>query len=169
MGLRLWDLGRHDWGEIHFWLAVSIGALMLLHVALHWAWVCTLTRKWLLGSRAANGQLTPRARNLYGLGFLIVLVGALAAFMWIARNNVVAIRGERRGGAEQHAAGGHEIRGSMTLADVERATGVPAAVIVRGLGLPDGVSPDERLGRLRREHGFSMSDVRRIVEEHRPP
>ena len=58
-----------------------------------------------------------------------------------------------------------EIRGSLTLADVEQLTGLPVAVLVRELGLPAEVSPTENLGRLRRQHGFEISDVRQIIEE----
>ncbi len=34
-----WSLGRHDWGSVHFWLAVGFVTLMVVHIALHWAWV----------------------------------------------------------------------------------------------------------------------------------
>ena len=32
-------MGRHDWGDIHFWLAVSFVVLMLIHIVLHFGWV----------------------------------------------------------------------------------------------------------------------------------
>ena len=32
-------MGRHDWGEIHFWLVVSFVVLMLIHIILHFSWV----------------------------------------------------------------------------------------------------------------------------------
>jgi hypothetical protein len=55
----------------------------------------------------------------------------------------------------------------MTLAEIQEATGVPADYIIEELGLPAGVEQDERLGRLRRTHGFSIDDVRRIVQGYR--
>jgi hypothetical protein len=57
----------------------------------------------------------------------------------------------------------------MTLAEVQEATGVPADHVVRELGLPPGVDHRERLGRLRTAYGFSIDDVRRIVENHQRP
>jgi hypothetical protein len=66
------------------------------------------------------------------------------------------------------AAPSEEISGSMTLADVERATGVPPEILIRELGLPADVPRDENLGRLRREFGFEMNDVRRIIESNSP-
>jgi len=31
--------GRHDWGDLHFWLAVSLVAIIALHIVLHWSWI----------------------------------------------------------------------------------------------------------------------------------
>ena len=36
---QFWSLGRHDWGSVHFWLAVVFVALMAVHIVLHWAWI----------------------------------------------------------------------------------------------------------------------------------
>jgi len=36
---EFWRLGRHDWGAVHFWLAVVFVALMAVHIVLHWAWI----------------------------------------------------------------------------------------------------------------------------------
>jgi hypothetical protein len=35
----LWGWGRHDWGDLHFWLAVGLIAIILLHLVLHWSWI----------------------------------------------------------------------------------------------------------------------------------
>jgi len=37
--LTLWGLGRHDWGEIHLWLATVMIVLVVVHIWLHWGWV----------------------------------------------------------------------------------------------------------------------------------
>ena len=55
----------------------------------------------------------------------------------------------------------------MSLAELQEATGVPAAHIVQELGLPPGVKQEERLGRLRTAYGFTIDDVRRIVQAYR--
>ena len=54
----------------------------------------------------------------------------------------------------------------MTLREVEEQTGVPAAVILRELGLPVDLPTDEQLGRLRKKHGFEMQDIKEIVRKH---
>lgn len=42
-GVKVW-LGhsRHWWGDIHFWIAVALFALMIVHIWLHWAWVVSV-------------------------------------------------------------------------------------------------------------------------------
>jgi len=54
------------------------------------------------------------------------------------------------------------ITGQMTLAEIERATGVPAAKIAAGLDLPADVSSREPLGRLRQKYPFTIDEVRNI-------
>ncbi len=56
-----------------------------------------------------------------------------------------------------------EINGRLSLAEVERLTGVPAGEILKKLNLPPGTSRDERLGRLRRRYGFSIQQVRDAI------
>lgn len=35
----LWSLTRHEWGNIHFYLAVLFAILMGVHIILHWGWI----------------------------------------------------------------------------------------------------------------------------------
>lgn len=42
---QLWSMTRHEWGDIHFLLAIIFVILMAVHIALHWGWIkCYLTR-----------------------------------------------------------------------------------------------------------------------------
>jgi hypothetical protein len=43
------SLGRHDWGSVHFWLAVVFLALMVVHIVLHWTWIKSYIKCRLLG------------------------------------------------------------------------------------------------------------------------
>ena len=56
-----------------------------------------------------------------------------------------------------------DVQGYMTLKEVSTQYNVPADQIKERLGIPLSTSDNERLGRLRRLHGFSMSDVREII------
>jgi hypothetical protein len=89
-GLSLWGLDRHEWGDLHFWIAVSLGVLLAAHVALHWAWVCALTQRWLRRGPEKPGRLSLGARSVYGMVFLVVLAALVAGFLWLASTQVVS-------------------------------------------------------------------------------
>jgi len=36
---QLWSMTRHEWGDIHFYLAVLFVTLMVVHLILHWNWI----------------------------------------------------------------------------------------------------------------------------------
>lgn len=175
-GLTLWGMSRHDWGDLHFWVSVALGVLLVLHVALHWSWVCLMVSR-SLGNRE-NAPLSSVKRNAYGLGFLLSLLIIFGGFTWYAYHAVQdtgspqdpventesfgAIAPEA--GREEDQEGAHELlQGSMTLAEVERATGVSVTTLKDELGLPQEIPADERLGRLGRRYGFDMNRVRRVV------
>jgi len=35
----LLSMTRHQWGDIHFYLAVCFLILMIVHIVLHWGWI----------------------------------------------------------------------------------------------------------------------------------
>ncbi len=59
--------------------------------------------------------------------------------------------------------GNIDIMGSMTLIEVVDKYNVPVNHIKSKLDVPLSTSNNERLGRLRRTYGFTMSDVEEIV------
>jgi len=179
--MNLWGMGRHDWGDIHYWLAVVLGILMLIHVVLHWTWICGVIRRIFVANDGASVKPSTRILNLYGLGFLAILLAFFIGFMWVAKNQVETFQ-EAAGSVDhqqipevypvqddQHETDDHEeyaIRGSMSLLEVEAATGISAELIRRELGLPEHVSLNERLGRLKRYYEFEISDLRRIIARY---
>lgn len=58
---QLFGLGRHDWGQVHFILAVMFVALILLHIILHWTWIKTYAKSILLPSRKAPCDSTDKS------------------------------------------------------------------------------------------------------------
>jgi hypothetical protein len=153
----VWTLDRHEWGSIHFWIAVAFLAVLACHLFLHWRWIATLLR-----GRPREGSGARVALGTVGLAALLAL--AIAPFL-----SPVERSGPGPGSPVALPREGHgleSIRGSMSLGEVEEATGVPAEHILRELGLPSSTSKEERLGRLRTTHGFAIDDVRRIVEAY---
>jgi len=189
-GMTLWGLDRHEWGDVHFWLAVALAALLVLHVALHWTWVLVVTMRF--GRREGETVRVPAAakRNFIGLVFLLLIAALVGGFVWTANESVTheaeergggrghqvglahevdeqAIATPERGGAQRGRRGGESaihIRGSMTLGEVAAAAGVDLDALRGELGLPADTSADERLGPLRQRYGFEMSAVRTAVE-----
>ena len=77
-GWTLWGLDFLAWNDIQFALLCVLLAAVLLHVMLHWTWVCGVIESWLRkrrGKDAAKGDTGNR--TLWGVGLLIVLLNIL--------------------------------------------------------------------------------------------
>jgi hypothetical protein len=197
--LTLLGLGRHDWGGLHFYIAVALLLLVVLHIALHWQWV-----KHTLGSLCRRRAVQKPGTGHPGAVSLIVLglVGAcLVAAPWllVVQQAQRGERGSRHGNdsrvelasyepdaRDPHGAMGrsrgadpghvtepqaersheehdHSITGRTTLAEAAHMAGVPVQQFLAELNLPVSTSPAEQLGRLRREHDLTMTDLRAAV------
>jgi len=162
----LWGLGRHDWGDLHFWLAVGIGVLVLIHVALHWQLVCATALRFFRRGATEPVLVGRTSGNLAGLGLLAIIFALFAGFVWLAQINVREARGGRAHGGEEHrqtAEGDVFIRGSTTLAEAAAAANISVDTLCQRLGLATPVSPNERLGEISRNKGISMSDARKLI------
>ena len=108
-----WELSRHDWGAVHFWIAMALIGLMLLHLVLHWRWIWAI----------AKGQ-NPKMQMMRGIVFLLVtillLVFALLPWLVPVRPGAGA-RG--RGGFD--APGGRGFRGGRGQSMEFRSRNIP--------------------------------------------
>jgi hypothetical protein len=154
----LWGMDRHDWGGVHFWIAVVFLITLALHVILHWRWITGMIK----------GQTRPGARlriTLAFMGLLFLLGIAISPFF-----SSVVENGEpphkARSGEPTEKSMEQIVNGSMTLQEIEQRTGVSAAVILKELGLPPDTPTNERVGRLRKKYGFEMHTVQAIVQKH---
>jgi len=62
-GLEVLGLDRHEWGDIHLILSLTTLGLIVVHLALHWAW---------LRKVASQARWWPLLLGL-GLGLLLIL------------------------------------------------------------------------------------------------
>jgi hypothetical protein len=108
-GLQLWGMTRHEWGDLHFWLAVSLLSLLLVHVALHWAWVCALVARLASGKPPSAAAFVASRQWLYGIGLLVACGLLVAAFLWIAYAQT------QRGGTQERGRGFRGGRGAAIL------------------------------------------------------
>jgi hypothetical protein len=40
----LWGYTRHEWGDVHYWMAIVLMAVLALHLVLHWNWIVGIVR-----------------------------------------------------------------------------------------------------------------------------
>lgn len=66
-GLSIWGWGRHDFGDLHTWLAYTVCALVVVHLLLHTHWL--LNTAW------------PRVKGPVLAGLLAGLLLVLAAWV----------------------------------------------------------------------------------------
>ncbi len=145
-------LDRHDWGALHFYLALALLAALAVHLFLHWRWFRTVA-----GGRA------PGAGRRLALG----VVGALGLVALAAAPLLAPVDD---GGA---AAGtGLPIRGNTSLARIQAVYAIGPAELRRVLDLPPDTPDDATLDELGERHGLRLSRVRRMlgrIEARSPP
>lgn len=66
--LEMLGLGRHDWGELHWWVGLVMGVLILAHLLVHWKWI----RRAIRGARQRLGLVG------VALGLVLLLLPLLA-------------------------------------------------------------------------------------------
>ena len=76
-GATLWGLSYGQWCSLQFALIATLGLGVLVHVMLHWTWVCSVLAKRILKlSELPDDGI----RTVYGVGFLIglLMLGAIS-------------------------------------------------------------------------------------------
>jgi hypothetical protein len=51
---QFWSLGRHDWRDIHFYLAIAFIILVIIHIVLHWTWITCYVKSLFSSSRVSE-------------------------------------------------------------------------------------------------------------------
>lgn len=99
--LGVWQMTRHDWGDVHFWISMTLLAGIVLHVAMNWGWVCTIVCRMASARHPAPARMR---RNLAGLAFVAVLAVLVTGFLWLARSSRTDLgpAGDAGGRQRQH-------------------------------------------------------------------
>jgi hypothetical protein len=167
----VWGLTRHEWGSIHYWIALGLMGVLAVHLILHWKWiVCVLRGK--PHSDVSGGRFAVGVA-----GLLLVTLLAAAPLLTPAQTTPRSeLHMNSSGESTDHNSpdeGGdadnvESIRGFMTLEDVASQSGVHVSEILERLGLPPDSAPSEQVGRLLKAHGMDMSDLRLVVGKQVP-
>ncbi len=151
----IWGLDRHEWGGIHFWISVVFFSILALHLVLHWRWIASVV----------TGKDHEASGIRAGLGIVgLITVIALAVSPLLSP---IEIQNKESSSYSSHKSNDISISGSMTLKEVEEATGVPASYIIESLGLPETTSVNEKLGALKKKQGIEVKDVRGVVKVYK--
>lgn len=166
--LLIWGWTRHEWGQIHYWIALAMLAVLAIHLVLHWKWIlCTLRGK---PSTASGYRLL---LGVAGLAFTVLLavVPMMSDVNTISRGELRELRtgttdsGEiTTGEPHSRSTESERVRGSMSLRDISQSTGIPTAKLIEEVGLPTNVDVDAGMGRLLRQHDLTMTDLRKIID-----
>jgi hypothetical protein len=86
-GWTLWGLDYDAWGGIQFGLLAALAVGILVHVMLHWSWVCNVIASRMAGRGA---HVDDGLQTIYGVGLLIGLLLAVGTGLAVA---VLTVRG----------------------------------------------------------------------------
>jgi len=106
-GQTLVGMDRHEWGDWHLYLALTGLALVLVHVALHWRWMCVMACRCVPGWASRSPRKSRRV--VAGLLAMALIGGALAGSLYWASSAVRTTAVEGRGGD------GHGYRGGRGI------------------------------------------------------
>ena len=78
-GWTLWGATYLDWADFQFSTLCVMMASIVLHVMLHWSWVCGVISKWYRNRNpdSAVGQQDNGSRTLWGVGLLIIICNVI--------------------------------------------------------------------------------------------
>lgn len=88
-GWRLWGYTYDAWAELQFGILATLTLGVLLHVMLHWSWVCGI-----LATRFSRnkGRIDEGLQTIYGVGLLIFLLTLLGVGVALASLNIQHLR-----------------------------------------------------------------------------
>ncbi len=89
-GWSLWGRSFDDWVQFQFALLSAFALTVLLHVMLHWSWVCGVVATRMSRWRGKSLRFDEGTQTLYGVGLLIVavnVVGLLIAWAALSINS----------------------------------------------------------------------------------
>jgi hypothetical protein len=101
----IWSLDRHEWGDIHFWIAIVFFSLLALHLMLHWRWIVSV-----VAGRPREGSGFRAGLGIVGLVAVIAL--ALSLLLTPVEKDL-SNNGASGGSGDVYE--GPQLQGSMTL------------------------------------------------------
>lgn len=89
-GHALWGMSYDRWCDVQFSVLCVFCLVVLIHVVLHWAWVCNYVASRLSRWKGTRVTIDDGLKTIYGVGFLIVLLTALGLALAVAAVMIAA-------------------------------------------------------------------------------
>lgn len=185
-------LDRHGWGKIHLIVALLLIAFLLLHIILHWNLTVSLFKN-IFKNKGLRGSIVviftilvviltvfpffihPEVDNLapgkerfkiYAEHTNADSSTVLEKSKYIESPIVVKVE-ERHKDEHHHIDSTIEVKGFMTLQEVSTKYDISCDLIKEKLEIPKSVTNNSKLGFLRKQYNFKMSDVELIIFNHK--
>lgn len=190
------NLSRHDWGDIHLYLSLSFLFLILLHIILHWKLIIGIFKRMISikNVRIGIAIFIGAVSIFFALGPFTIKpeIRSISNKNIHSQKNYDSKRQARQLAIptpmedginkinekpevlysdrhdHEHVQDDIEIFGFMTLNEVADKYNIPADLLAETVNLPK-TRTDERLGRLKREYGFTMSDIENAIRKIKTP
>ncbi len=171
-------MDRHEWGYVHFVLSIAFIGFLVLHIIFHWNMIiCMLQRLFVL----------KKIRYLV-VSFFIVIFVLFFVFPFIVRPDIVQkdayfrnfkhqsnqkmseetdeVQYNDKKHHQHHDDDFHqyEINGQMTLQSVADAYDVSLDLLTNEVNIPVS-EKDIKLGKLKKNYGFTMTDIARAIDK----
>jgi len=193
--IRFLGLDRHQWGDIHLYVGIALIILLVLHVVLHWKMIVCLYKR-IIGNRKVRilcgltFMIVTLLMVLFPY-FIRVETSELASGRERFQNlsmkendlsidesiqkikpekekvKLVADVQEKEKELHHHIDPSIEVKGLMTLSEVSRKYNVPSEYIKQKLNISLSTSNSSRLGHLRKQYGFKMSELELIIANYK--
>ncbi|HKL08088.1 MAG TPA: DUF4405 domain-containing protein [Bacteroidales bacterium] len=193
--IRFWGLDRHHWGVIHLYVAIALIIFLVLHIVLHWNMIVCLYKR-IIGNRKARilcgltFMIVTLLMVLFPY-FIRVETRELASGRERFQNlsmkeddssidesiqktkpekekvELVADVQEKEEELHHHIDPSIEVRGLMTLSEVRRKYDIPCDYMKQKLDIPLSTSNSSKLGHLRKQYGFKMSELELIIANYK--
>jgi len=85
-GWKLWGWGYDQWSDFQFDCLCVLALGVLVHMMLHWNWVCSVLTAQIFKSRQ---RIDDSMQTIYGVGFLILLLHLILAGVIAAKYSVI--------------------------------------------------------------------------------
>lgn len=183
------DLDRHQWGKIHLIVAIVLIVFLILHIIFHWKMIVCLCKCFISNKRF-------RILVVLVLAILTVVCTVFPFFIKTTvddlafgrerfnvhsehansdsiidskktKSSIAAIVEEKHKDEHHNIDPSIEVKGFMTLQEVSDKYEVPCAKIKEVLDIPISTSNTSKLGYLRKQYNFKMSDVELIIVNYK--